>query len=253
MFMEATGNSFIKVGKVSKDRAIALLFIFILVLNFAFTIYTREVVSNLRQEVEVANISIVNYENVVSGLTLKTEENAVTIANLTTQNTELSSEIGTLNQLVTDKGLEITKLTSELKGYRAQANKTVSVKTPSRGSSVAMDMRVTATAYDLTPASCGKSKNHPAYGLTATGYSLKGKDHSAMVVAVDPKVIPLKSYVYVEFNDADYKSYDGWYYTADTGGAIKGNIIDVYLGEEGIEQKVSNFGRRGARITAIKR
>ena len=43
-------------------------------------------------------------------------------------------------------------------------------------------------------------------------------------VAVDPRVIPLGSKVWV-------KGY-GYAIAADTGGAIKGNIIDVYVNSE---------------------
>lgn len=45
------------------------------------------------------------------------------------------------------------------------------------------------------------------------------------VIAVDPKVIPLKSRVYIEFSDGT-----GTYAVAeDTGGAIKGNRIDIAM------------------------
>lgn len=46
-------------------------------------------------------------------------------------------------------------------------------------------------------------------------------------VAVDPKLIPLGSWVYIEaYRGAG--SDDGWFYAMDTGGAIKGRHIDVY-------------------------
>ncbi|RYL93492.1 peptidoglycan-binding protein LysM [Sporolactobacillus sp. THM7-4] len=57
-------------------------------------------------------------------------------------------------------------------------------------------------------------------GKTATGYNLR-KHPSAKVVAVDPRVIPLGSKVYVP-------GY-GTAIARDTGGRIKGHIIDVHF------------------------
>lgn len=44
-------------------------------------------------------------------------------------------------------------------------------------------------------------------------------------VAVDPRVIPLGSKIRIE-------GFDGVFYCADTGGAIKGNIIDIAVGSK---------------------
>ena len=46
------------------------------------------------------------------------------------------------------------------------------------------------------------------------------------VIAVDPRIIPLRSKVYVEVPAAP--EYNGWYIAEDTGGGIKGNIIDIF-------------------------
>src|SRR5699024_1076305 len=75
---------------------------------------------------------------------------------------------------------------------------------------VGKTFRVQATAY--TPNCNGCS------GFTSTGLNVKGKQHQR-VIAVDPSVIPLGSRVWVEgYGEA---------IAADTGGAIKGNRIDV--------------------------
>lgn len=80
---------------------------------------------------------------------------------------------------------------------------------PSRGE-VRRILNVVATAYDPGPLSCGSNcTGHTAIGLKA-GHG---------VIAVDPRVIPLGSRVFVE-------GY-GPAIAADTGSAIKGNRIDV--------------------------
>ena len=73
-------------------------------------------------------------------------------------------------------------------------------------------IRVFVTAY--TAATCGKSPGDPTYGITRVGWPVhKG------IIAVDPKVIPLYTKMYVP-------GY-GQGVAGDTGGAIKGQHIDL--------------------------
>jgi 3D (Asp-Asp-Asp) domain-containing protein len=60
------------------------------------------------------------------------------------------------------------------------------------------------------------------------------------VVAVDPKVIPLGSKLYVE-------GY-GYAIAGDTGGAIKGNRIDVFFYSSG---ETAQWGRRWVRVFVL--
>ena len=109
-----------------------------------------------------------------------------------------------------------------------------------------------ATAYDLSVDSCGKNSSHPQYGITRSGYSLKGMSRvDAMSIAVDPKVIPLGTIVYIEF-PSPYEHFNGNYTARDTGGAIKGNIVDIFMGDFNkvkADQSVWDFGRRKVKIT----
>ncbi|GAB4543709.1 MAG: hypothetical protein Kow0063_37120 [Anaerolineae bacterium] len=77
--------------------------------------------------------------------------------------------------------------------------------------------RVLATSYSA--ATSGKDKDHPRYGITRTG--LKA---GYGVVAVDPKVIPLWSEIYVP-------GY-GVAVAGDTGGSILGRHIDLGFDED---------------------
>jgi 3D (Asp-Asp-Asp) domain-containing protein len=57
-------------------------------------------------------------------------------------------------------------------------------------------------------------------------------------LAVDPRVVPLGTVLYVPaargvaitLPDGSTAQHDGWFYAADRGGAIKGNHVDVFLG-----------------------
>jgi 3D (Asp-Asp-Asp) domain-containing protein len=61
------------------------------------------------------------------------------------------------------------------------------------------------------------------------------------VIAVDPKVIPLGTKVYVEgYGEA---------VAGDTGGAIKGNKIDVHMSTK---QKATNWGVRTVKVQILK-
>lgn len=106
------------------------------------------------------------------------------------------------------------------------------------------------TAYDLSWQSCQKAPDDPWFGITADGTSLVNKTRSeAMAIAVDPKVIPLGSRVLIIFNGSRNK-YTGIYKAVDTGGAIKGNKIDVFFGDfkEQVSKEAMRFGRVNAEV-----
>lgn len=79
-----------------------------------------------------------------------------------------------------------------------------------------------ATAYDLSYESCGKNPGDPGYGITRSGTKAR-----AGAVAVDPRVIALGSKLYVESLDGTYDY--GFASAEDTGSAIKGNRIDLFI------------------------
>lgn len=114
---------------------------------------------------------------------------------------------------------------------------------------------VNVTAYDLSIESCGKPVGSSGYGLTASGVSLAGQTlWSARAIAVDPSVIPLGSKVQLSFDNPAMKQYDGVYTAVDTGGAIVGNKIDLFMGDYGSNseaQEVVNFGVQSAKAVVL--
>ena len=122
-----------------------------------------------------------------------------------------------------------------------------------RGNARAFTVEV--TAYDLSEASCNKGMSHPDYGITASGVSLKGQTlESARAIAVDPNIIPLGSKVRLQFDDPKWQHLNGVYTAVDTGGAIKGNHIDLFFGDfqsATPSREAMDFGRRTAKLAVI--
>ncbi len=96
-----------------------------------------------------------------------------------------------------------------------------------------------------------------AITVTATAYTTERQRHKRTatgavarvgLIAVDPRVIPLGSRLYI--TSADGKS---WVYgtavAADTGGAIKGNRIDLFFNTH---RECVNFGRRKAIVYVLE-
>ncbi|MFF2797826.1 ubiquitin-like domain-containing protein [Lysinibacillus xylanilyticus] len=141
------------------------------------------------------------------------------------------------NGQVVAKNLQSKNVVKESqKQVVAVGTKTVvaSAATVSRGSSEpasGKEFYVTATAY--TPNCTGCS------GISATGINLKSNS-GLKVIAVDPSVIKLGSKVWVE-------GY-GTAIAGDTGGAIKGNRIDILVQSE---SQASNWGVRKVRIKVL--
>ncbi|KUP08966.1 hypothetical protein Q75_01785 [Bacillus coahuilensis p1.1.43] len=97
---------------------------------------------------------------------------------------------------------------------------------------VLKELTVSATAYTATCEGCS--------GITATGINLL-ENPDAKVISVDPSVIPLGSKVWVEgYGEA---------IAGDTGGAIKGNKIDVFLADK---QEAINFGVQELQVKVYK-
>ncbi|MDO5755572.1 MAG: cell wall-binding repeat-containing protein [Tissierellia bacterium] len=90
-------------------------------------------------------------------------------------------------------------------------------------------LTMNATAYTSDPAENG------GYSVTALGTPIR-----VGVAAVDPRVIPLGTKLYVE-------GY-GYCTAEDTGGAIKGNKIDLVFGSK---QESYNFGRRQVTVYVL--
>lgn len=120
------------------------------------------------------------------------------------------------------------------------------------------------TAYNLSESDCGKSPQRKDFGISASGYDLSKEDITNRKIAVDPRVIKLGEQVVIEFppeiryvtlSDGSTHDLNGTYTAVDTGGAIKGNKIDLFVG--GISQFIQklslDIGVRQVKVRRIRR
>ncbi|SDM30625.1 protein of unknown function [Paenibacillus sp. OK060] len=88
---------------------------------------------------------------------------------------------------------------------------------------------VELTAFTAGVESTGKDTEDPQYGITASGATVE----EGRTIAVDPSVIPMGWWVYIEGI--------GYRKAEDTGSAVKGKIIDIFI--EDLDSAIV-FGRQ---------
>ena len=93
--------------------------------------------------------------------------------------------------------------------------------------------RFTVTKYLARSEAYGKDND----GFTAT---MTKADPKARIVAVDPKLVPYGSWVWIESL--------GWYHAEDCGGAIKGFRLDVMTGNE---RDAMDFGKQDRFVIVV--
>ncbi|MFD1851334.1 3D domain-containing protein [Oceanobacillus bengalensis] len=209
-------------------------------------IYPEQVLSLAEEEFEYY---IVEQGDTLSKISEKHGDD-VTIANLKAWN-RLSSDFIITGQELVVTGAEDAAQTAEIqhKGSTNEVEDSESVvfntestevnETETKGEPEEQDatikgktLSVEATAYTAYCAGCS--------GITATGINLKNNPN-AKVIAVDPNVIPLGTKVYVE-------GY-GHAIAGDTGGAIKGNKIDIHVPTK---DEAFSWGRRVVEVTILE-
>ena len=89
-----------------------------------------------------------------------------------------------------------------------------------------------------------------ALTFTATAYNLRGRTANGStvsrgIIAADRRVLPIGTRVRLEAG-----SYSGEYVVADTGGAVRGRRIDIWVPNAG---EAMRFGRRPIKLTVLTR
>ena len=141
-------------------------------------------------------------------------------------------------EVMLENGKEVSRKLINEQNILQKQDKIVAVGTKdlalqvSRGeTSKGKEFYVTATAYTAYCNGCS--------GRTATGLNLRANPNMK-VIAVDPRIIPLGTKVYVE-------GY-GYAVAADTGGAIKGYIVDLLMPSHADAYR---WGRKKVKLTVL--
>jgi uncharacterized protein YabE (DUF348 family) len=141
-------------------------------------------------------------------------------------------------EVILENGKEVSRKIISEQHLKEKQDKVVAVGTKalenqvSRGAETGTEFYVSTTAYTAYCNGCS--------GRTATGLDLRANPNSK-VIAVDPRIIPLGTKVYVE-------GY-GYAIAADTGGAIKGYKIDVFFPTKA---EAFRWGVRKVKIKILK-
>ncbi|MFQ9980357.1 MAG: 3D domain-containing protein, partial [Finegoldia magna] len=131
-------------------------------------------------------------------------------------------------RLAKERKIQAQKLAEKRKKEKEERAKEKQAQSaPKNVSGRTITMR--STAYTSDPSENG------GYSTTAMGTAIRYG-----VAAVDPNVIPLGTRLYIE-------GY-GYARAEDTGGAIKGNKIDLVFGSK---SQSNNWGRRTVRVTIL--
>lgn len=181
---------------------------------------------------------VVTSEDTLSGLSLKyfgSTDYVASIAkdnNIENTNLIYDGEILTINSDTAQVTLPSTEQTVSDSAAGTTAEDTTTTQGQTTKSDSGKTLIMEATAYSSDPADTLGGGI-----MTATGQNLL---ENPMAVAVDPTVIPLGTRLYVEgYGEA---------IASDTGGAIKGNIIDVHFST--YAQCIA-WGRRTVNVTIL--
>ncbi len=102
-------------------------------------------------------------------------------------------------------------------------------------------VHVTATGYTAGQESTGKTKSHPAYGITKSGLKVKRDLYST--IAADTTIFPIGTVLWIP-------GY-GYGVVADTGSAIKGHKIDLYYNT--VEEVYEKWGKKKIAVYVVER
>lgn len=119
-----------------------------------------------------------------------------------------------------------------------------------KGEAVAAEPNKTKAAFENSKPEAGQEASTPPVTYTATAYSLRGRTASGQgvrrgVIAADRRVLPIGTRVRLEAG-----AYSGEYLVADTGGAVRGRKIDIWVPSTG---EAMRFGRRPIKLTVLTR
>ncbi|MDS0524076.1 3D domain-containing protein [Clostridium sp. SHJSY1] len=210
----------------------------------------KEDLSSKNKEIQTKIDDIKKQEAIIAENKAKLDAERARIAEEVRQNEDnlIKNSVSIINSSNDAKAL--SEAIDNLKGLLPQLT-TDSVKATANNAIAKGNKKIAALKQPETTVSGGapttykktlsmEATAYTANSITATGTTPVRNPNGLSTIAVDPRVIPLGSKVYV----VGY----GYAIAADTGGAIKGNIIDLFLNSN---QECINWGRRNVTVYVI--
>ena len=227
----------------------------------------------VREAFEEAGVSVSQTDRIEPNAdTVVSDDLNVYVYRVKQQTITIDSEIPFASREVSDSSLEKGKTRIKVKGVNGLKQTTYSVTTENGievsrekisettvknpvEQVVAVGTKAKQSKKTVTTQGGKKLNYSKKLTVTATAYTASSGSRTASgkvaqygVVAVDPKVIPLGTRLYIESTD-DGKSWKyGYCVAGDTGGAIKGNKVDLYYNSQ---SQCLQFGRRSAIVYVL--
>ena len=212
-----------------------------------------ETQSTLEEKLDTVKTEKVSLDTQVEGLQGKIAANASTLNSLTADRIEKENAL---------RVAEAAKIEAETKAKKETEliNKTPTKTTNSSnnttdsttdnghvgGGIITPPAPTPPTPTPNPPVAGGIQGQATAYVATGNNTATGTVPTVGRTIAVDRNLIPLGSAVRIEVPSAP--QYSGVYYAEDTGGAVNGYIVDIFVGSQ---SEALNFGRRGIIITVL--
>lgn len=147
--------------------------------------------------------------------------------------------------LTRQRGLTVARIASIEAAAQAAEQRSVTLAAPAPAPAAATTAPATAAAPTAAPTPVAPVGAGRTLTVEATGYALRGRTASGLptgpgIVAVDPSVIPLGTRLSIPGYGSGV--------AADTGGAVKGSIIDLWFPSTA---QALAWGRRTVTITVL--
>lgn len=210
-------------------------------LNIKQNEYEKQLNEFNKEKDQVELIITANEEDLIS--------HSVSIINTSSSLSEIQDATNSLQEITKQLIVEsvISKANEAINLGNSKINK---LSTDNNTSSNGTNSPISNSNNSTTASSKNPSSYKAEYSMVATAYTGGGltamgvkpvrNENDISTIAVDPKVIPLGSKVYIP-------GY-GYAIASDTGGAIKGNKIDLYLNST---SACLNFGRQTVKLYLI--
>ena len=249
--------------------------------NILVSVITSKNITDLFSRVQAISKILSTDKEILSDINNKKNELDLTIKNLNTKNSELATlkniieeDLKTVENKKSEQEKYLEQLNSEkesafaiieenekilisdsLKSYIPLLNSSKIINMAQDGISNAesrineLNKPIVDNSADIATGTIGnvvktltmESTAYYGHGTTALGLKPVRNPNGLSTIAVDPNVIPLGTKVYV--------SGYGLAIAADTGGAIKGNIIDVFLNSY---EECYSWGRRQVTVQILE-